>query len=90
MKISGKEAENIVCDGHEDFEMVEEEVVDTSRWSNHYSGVAKHLPSGKYYSLYWSVGATEQQCERPFEDEDEVVLVEVELVKVTIDSWEPC
>lgn len=69
------------------FELVKEELVDTSRWSHIYERVYKDLTTGKFYSSSFSVGATEQQDERPYEfDGEEVDFLEVKPVeKITIE-----
>ena len=60
------------------FEMVQSELVDTSRWSNIHEVVYKDLDSGKFYSSTYSVGATECQDESPYEnDGDEIEFTEV-------------
>ena len=68
------------------FEMVQSELVDTSRWSNIHEVVYKDLDSGKFYSSTYSVGATECQDERPYEnDGDEIEFTEVvpkEVIKI--------
>lgn len=87
MKLTAEEARWMVCDDHDDFEAIEENITDTSRWSIHYEGIFKHTPTGKYYSVDWSVGATEQQDERAFEYDTEVELTEVEQVEVTVTKW---
>lgn len=58
------------------FEVVENEQVDTSRWSIIYNLVFKF--DDKYYRTSYSVGATECQDESPFEyDPDEIECEEV-------------
>lgn len=68
------------------FEMVQSELVDTSRWSNIHEVVYKDLDSGKFYSSTYSVGATERQDESPYEnDGDEIEFTEVvpkEVIKI--------
>ena len=68
------------------FEMVQSELVDTSRWSNIHEVVYKDLDSGKFYSSTYSVGATECQDERPYEnDGDDIEFTEVvpkEVIKI--------
>lgn len=68
------------------FEMVQSELVDTSRWSNIHEVVYKDLDSGKFYSSTYSVGATECQDERPYEnDGDEIEFTEAvpkEVIKI--------
>lgn len=87
MKLLSDEARDVVREDHEDWEKVESEIVESSRWSIIYSGVFKHIPTGKYYAASWSVGATEQQDEQPFEYEDEVEFYEVVQKPVTVMQW---
>jgi hypothetical protein len=88
MKLSREEGRWAVHNDHEDWERVESHIINHTRWSVHHRGVFKHLPTGKHYRLDWSVGATEQQWERPFEDSDPKP-VEVEQVEITIKDWRP-
>lgn len=87
MKLTKKEGRSIVYEDHEDWTKIEEKVFDTDRWTISYDGVFKHIPSGKHYSLYWSVGATEQQDQSPFEY-DEPEPVEVHAVQKMVTVWE--
>lgn len=68
------------------FELIQEELVDTSRWSHIYERIYKDLNTGKFYATTYSSGATECQDERPYEYDGEMVeLVEVvptEVVKI--------
>lgn len=68
------------------FEFVQEELVDTSRWSHIYERIYKDLNSGKFYVTSYRTGATECQDETPYEcDGDVVEFVEVvptEIVKI--------
>jgi hypothetical protein len=69
------------------FEVVEDDIIDTSRWSIIYSLVFKH--DGKFYATSYSVGATEQQDESPFEySPDEVECKEVFPVEKTVIVYE--
>lgn len=63
-------------DDLEDFEVISDEVYDTTRWSILYEKVFKY--QGKFYVTCYSVGATESQDERPYEyDPDEIECPEV-------------
>jgi hypothetical protein len=64
----------IVWDDHEDYEVVAREFIGTRRWSIDYYLVFKNK-AGVYYGVSYSVGATEQQDEHPFDDEDDEVEV---------------
>lgn len=61
------------------------EITDTSRWSIHHEIVFAH--DGKFYRTWYSEGATEQQCESPWEYQENVECYEVELKEVTIKKW---
>ena len=65
--------------------IMEDEVVDTLRWSIVHSLIFKH--DGKYYKTYYSVGATEMQYESPWEYEESVECTEVELKEVLVKKW---
>ncbi len=89
MKLTGEEARNVVHDDHEDWKPVAgtEETENHERWTVGYSGVFKHIPSGKFYSFYWTVGATESQDQCAYEYETEVEVVEVVLKLVQVEQW---
>lgn len=64
-------------------EVIEDIVVDNSRWSINHSVIFKI--DGKFYESYYSVGATEYQDESPYEHEgDEIECDEVFPVERTI------
>ena len=78
---------DLACDKHDEtkFEILENEIQDSSRWSIHYNLIFKVLENGKIYETYYSVGATECQEEYPFEYEgDEIEVTEVEPYEVTV------
>jgi hypothetical protein len=65
------------------YEVVERELVDTSRWSHIYSMVFTF--EGKFYRTQYSVGATEQQDESPYEyGPDSIECEEVEPIEVIV------
>jgi hypothetical protein len=68
------------------FKLVHKDLIDTSRWSNIHEVVYEDLDTGKFYRSVYSVGATECQDERAYEnDGDMIELTEVVPVKtVTI------
>lgn len=53
------------------FTVVENEIEDTSRWSVNYRLVILNRYNSTYWRAYYSIGATESQDERPFEEEYE-------------------
>ena len=77
MKLTGEEARNIVFADTDEWEKIQSEIVQNTRWSIIHTGVFKHIESGKYYRFNWSEGATEIQDELPYEYEDEVEVHEV-------------
>ena len=89
MKLCQEDARAMVWGDSEDFEEVEVNVVDNTRWSIVKDGIFRHLPTGKFYSTSWSVGATEYQDEQPFEYEEEVELQEVVPKQVTVTQYVP-
>ena len=65
----------------------EEKIVDHTRWSG-VNEIVFHEPNeNKYYRTHYSVGATESQDERPWEYEDAIDCIEVELKEVTTKKW---
>ena len=69
------------------YEVLEDEIVDTSRWSNIYEMVFRVKETGLLYATSYSRGATEMQDESPYEWDkdtiecDEVVETKVEVVR---------
>ena len=88
MKLTREEAQSIVYEDLEDWKTVETNIVDSSRWSIIYESIFEHIPSGKFYLMSYSVGATEQQDEQAFEYEDPEP-VEVHQVEKVVKVWEP-
>ena len=75
-------------------EVIRDNIVDTSRWSNIYElifslGVADSIEVGKevFYRTSYSVGATEYQDEGPWEYDTSVECTEVVPVEVTSIEW---
>lgn len=69
-------------------ERIENEIYDTSRWSNHYELIFRDTNGGHYWKTYYSVGATESQDEDPFEFEDGMIdCIQVEPVEVLVTQY---
>lgn len=64
-----------------------DEVVDNSRWSIQHEIIFEY--EGKFYRTSYSVGATEQQDEGPWEYDDTVECTEVEQKEVLVKQWVP-
>lgn len=89
MKLTGQEAQDVVYEDHEDWQVVETETVGNSRWSVHKESICIHVPTGEHYLFSYSVGATEYQEEHPFEYEKEVTPVKVVQKEVVRTEWVP-
>lgn len=62
------------------------EIIENTRWSIIHSIVFKF--EDKYYETSYSVGATEEQDEGPWEYDTEVECVEVRQVEKVVKVWE--
>lgn len=70
-----------------EIQVISNKIVDTTRWSNIYELIFKY--ENKYYRTEYSQGATEQQCESPWEyDGDEISCVEVKPVEKVVTVYE--
>jgi hypothetical protein len=68
-------------------DVVEDKIVDHSRWSVVHDLIFRH--EGKFYYVSYSEGATEMQDESPFEySDDETECPEVHAVKKTVTVYE--
>ena len=68
-------------------ELIQNEMVDTSRWSIHYESVFRYKDN--FYKTSYSVGATESQDESPYEYEgDEIECKQVFPVEKVITVYE--
>lgn len=69
--------------------LVQDELVDTSRWSHIHERIYQNIEDGKFYSTSYSTGATECQNERPYEyDGDMIDFIEVKAIEKTITVFE--
>lgn len=89
MKLSAEVAREVIYGDNEDWKEVTKSITSRSRWSIFYEGVFLHVPSNKHYWFNWSVGATEQQDEIPYEFDKEVEPVEVRPVEKVVTDWVP-
>ncbi len=89
MKFKRDWLQDLVWDDVDDAEIMENEIVDTSRWSIHHAVVFKLKCNEKFYQTHYSVGATENQDENPYEyDPDEIECKEVFPVEKTVIVYE--
>lgn len=78
--------QGLACEDYDSdlYEIMEDEIIDTSRWSSIYKQVFKDKQTGKFYTTTYSTGATECQDEQPYEYEsDTITLDEVVAKEVT-------
>lgn len=69
---------------------VENRITSTGRWSINHKMVFKEEATSKFYMVYYSRGATEQQDESPFEHEPDLVeCAEVRPVERLVVVYEP-
>jgi hypothetical protein len=69
-------------------ETVEDRIIGVGRWSIHHARVFKH--EGKFYATNYSVGATENQEEAPYEySPDEIECEEVFPYERTVTVYKP-
>lgn len=67
-----------VGQSEDNLHLIQNEIINKSRWSIIYEIVFKDTNTGKFYNSCYSRGATECQDERPYQDEgDEVECQEV-------------
>ena len=67
---------------------VEDKITDNGRWSINHTLVFK--AEGKLWQVGYSVGATEQQDESPWEyEKDPIPCTEVKAVEKTVIAYEP-
>ncbi len=87
IEIAKERAERIIYEDDEDFEVIEEEIVDKSRWSYTIEYIVKHISTGKHYKVTAQKGATESQDgQEPFYD-SWVKFYEVEKREVLVAKW---
>jgi len=67
------------------YSATENNIIDSSRWSIQHKIVFAY--EDKFYQAYYSKGATEMQDESPWEYEEEVECIEVELKEVKVMQW---
>jgi hypothetical protein len=94
MKINKELLKGLIGDYESDdrFQVVENQISHTSRWSIHYDCTIKDKTTHKYYDASYKEGATESQDESPFEyDEPDsdgnLTLSEVEPYEVIVTRY---
>lgn len=86
MKFTKTDLQEMVYDESEILTKIEDNVVGNSRWSIQHVVIFKY--KDKYYRTFYSVRATENQYEEPFEYSDnEIECEEVILKEVKVKEW---
>lgn len=52
------------------YEIISNKIIDNSRWSVHFELIIKTISDNRFWKSYYSKGATEAQCEDPYEFSD--------------------
>ena len=69
-------------------EVIENKIIETSRWSIHYRMIFK-TEDGGLFETFYERGATEMQDQQPYEyDSDEIECSEVKPVKTVVTIYE--
>jgi hypothetical protein len=77
-----EELKLVIGEDSESLKLIEDDITDTGRWTVHHKMIFEDVETGKFYLTNYSVGATEQQDEYPFEyAPDEISCVEVKPVE---------
>lgn len=87
IKFPKEEAREIIYGDHPDFETIKEQIVGQRRWCVEKKWIGKRK-DGKFFTVKYDEGATENQDEGPFEYDKEVVFTEVFAVEKTIVVYE--
>lgn len=85
--LTNQEAQRIVWGDSSEYEVIEDTIESTSRWSENHSIVIKRLSDGKFFADGYSKGLTEMQDESPYEY-TEPDFTEVFQVEKTIIAYE--
>lgn len=67
LDIDKEQAREIVWGEDDDFEIMQDEIVDNRRWSIDHRIVVKRKSDGRFFADTYSVGATENQDESAYE-----------------------
>lgn len=88
MKFKKEWLQGLVYRDHGEAEIIDDNIISTSRWSIHYVLIFKY--ENRFYRTSYNKGSTEYQDEEPFEnDKDEIECIEVIPIQKTITVYEP-
>lgn len=88
LELSKEDAKGLTWgDTPDDIRVISDEIKDNGRWSIYHYIIIQRISDGKFFGDSYSVGATEQQDERPWEY-DEPNFTEVFPVEKTVIVYE--
>jgi hypothetical protein len=67
LNITAEQAREILFEDNDDFKIISDEIIENSRWSILRLLTVQRISDGAFFRASYSVGATEQQDERPWE-----------------------
>lgn len=70
LNLSREEGRNIIYGDSEDYKVIQDDIIDHTRWSVIHNIVIQRLSDGKYFKDSYSDGATEMQDETPYDYDD--------------------
>ena len=80
--------QEIASEDTDDFTIIKQHVIDTTRWATVHEMIFGELSTGKFYRSYFNRGATEMQDERPYEYDSAIIKCwEVVEVEVMTKQW---
>ena len=80
--------QDIANDDINEFDKIEDEIVDTGRWTIQHLMVFKEMSTGKHYRSYFNRGATEMCEEKPYENDNKIIKChEVIQKEVMVKTW---
>ena len=68
LNLTVEEGRTIIYEDSEEYDVIEDVIDDTTRWSENHTIVIQRKSDGKYFTDWYSVGLTEMQDERPYDN----------------------
>ncbi len=87
LDLTGEQAQAIVYKDSYRFKVIEDNITDTSRWSEIHTAIIEDKKTNKFYRAYYSQGATENQEEKAYEYDSNVSFEEVKKVPMESYKW---
>lgn len=83
-----EDARDAVWGDHPDFDIIENTIYDTDRWSEWHECILKHNGTGDIWGVHYYEGSTEMQDEQPFKGEKEATFIKMVAVQRTVTKYE--